>query len=237
MGIQTNIKLRCTVGNIIYYQWKGIHCIRTVPAKVRQTAPTKKAATDFGIAVKCSAVVRSLFRPLLPEPANRSIIYKTDAAFRKWLKENPLDNTEPVNGIPYFNGLSFNDGCDLQKIIQLKVAISRGADGGLLLQWPAFNPVTAIKAPTGTKQIVVKYIIATLDMNNAGQHECAETAFTIPYTDDMIPAKEIQFENATGFKCIALVGMAIRYYKDGLQSKPINILRRKPAGIADSFYN
>lgn len=74
-------------------------------------------------------------------------------------------------------------------------------------------------------------------MNPAAQHQCSETVFTIPYTDGMIPAKEMLFENATGIKCIALVGMAVRYFKDDLQSQPINILRWKPAGIADSFYN
>src|SRR5665213_3254549 len=77
MGKQTNIKLRGTVENIIYYQWKGIHCIRTVPARVRQTKATKKAATDFGMAVKSSAVARSMFSKLMPQqPAGRSVIYK-----------------------------------------------------------------------------------------------------------------------------------------------------------------
>ncbi len=67
MGKQTNIKLRGTVENTIYYQWRDIHCIRTVPARVRQTKATKKAATNFGIAVKSSAVVRSMFSKLMPQ--------------------------------------------------------------------------------------------------------------------------------------------------------------------------
>lgn len=238
MGIQTNIKLRGTVGNIIYYQWKGIHCIRTVPAKVRQTKPTKKAATDFGIAVKSSAVVRALFRGLMPEiPANRSVIYKMDGAFRKWLKGNPLKNTEPADGISFFDDLSFNDDIELKKVLQLKVTISRSVNGGLLLQWPAFNPVAAIKAPTGTRQIVITYIVATIRMNGVDGHQCAETNFTIPYVDGMIPEREIQFENVTAFKSLALIGMAICFYKDNLQSQPVNIMRWKPAGVVGSFYN
>jgi hypothetical protein len=237
MGIQTNIKLRGTVENTIYYQWRDIHCMRAVPAKVRQTKPTKKAAKDFGIAVKSSAVVRSLLRPLMPEPADRSIIYKTDDAFRKWLKENPPGNTEPVNEITYFNGLSFNDNSSIQKILQVKVTIGRGMEGSLLLQWPAFNPVTAIKAPAGTSQVVVQYIAATLNMKQPGQPQCAAANFIIPYADEVLPAKEILFENITGARNLVLVGMAIRYYKDDRQNKPINIMRWKPAGVVGSFYN
>src|SRR5665213_1153418 len=109
MGKQTNIKLRGTVENIIYYQWKGIHCIRTVPARVRQTKATKKAATDFGMAVKSSAVARSMFSKLMPQqPAGRSVIYKVDGAFRQWLQGNPLKDPAPVNEIPFFDGISFN---------------------------------------------------------------------------------------------------------------------------------
>ena len=237
MGKQSNIKLRCTVENIIYYQWKGIDCIRTVPAHVKQTKPTKKAATDFGKAVKSSAIIRSLFRPLLPEPANRSIIYKMDGAFRKWLKANPLDNTEVVNEITWFDGLSFNDSCDLQKVLKIKITINRTADGGLLLQWPPFNPVTDIKAPTGTRQLDVQCIITTLPMEQPEQAQCVETNFSIPYTDEIFPVQEVELPNVTRPHCLVLVGMAIRYFKDDMQNKPVNILRWKPVGIVGSFYN
>jgi len=57
MGKQKNIRLRCTVENIIYYQWKDIDCMRMVPPKVRQTDSTKKEASNFGVAVNM---------PLLP---------------------------------------------------------------------------------------------------------------------------------------------------------------------------
>ncbi len=238
MGIQTNIKLRGTVSNIIYYQWKGIHCIRTVPARVRQTKPTQKAAKDFGIAVKSSAVVRALFMSLMPEiPANRSFIYKTDGAFRKWLKENPLKNTEPTDGIPFFDDLSFNDEAELKKILQVKVIICRSVNGGVLLQWPAFNPVTAIKAPVATRQIVITYIAATIRMNEANGHHCAETKLTIPYVDEIIPAREIQFDNVTAPQSLALIGISVNFYKDDLQNQPVNIMRCKPATVVGSFYN
>ena len=218
MGIQKNIKLRCTVENIIYYQWKGIDCIRTVPAQVRQTKATKKSATNFGVAVKSSAVVRSLFRKLMPvEPPARTLIYETDGAFRKWLQGNPLSNAAPVDGIPFFDGLSFNEAVNFQGIVQMKVRITRSADNALLIRWPEFNPVAVIKAPSGTAQVIIRYMVATLDMNPKNEPYCTETNFTIPYVDEVMPAQEILVQNATGPECLALLAMSARYYKDELK--------------------
>lgn len=238
MGKQTNIKLRGTVANIIFYQWKGIHCIRTVPARVRQTRPTKKAASDFGRAVRSSATVRAAFRQLMPTiPADRSVIYKTDGAFRKWLQGNPLDSAEKVNGIGFFDELSFNDHTRIKRVLNFAISANRGSDGDVLIQWPAFNPLKDIKAPTGTTLVVVNYVMVTINMNSLIQQTPVEETLTIPYTDDKITEKEILFPNATGEKCLALLGMSIRYYRHGLNGLPVNIMRWKPAGVAASFYN
>jgi hypothetical protein len=236
MGKQTNIKLRGTVENTIYYQWKGIHCIRTAPARVRQTAPTKKAAANFGIAVRTSAVVRSLFRKLLPETASRSVIYKTDAVFRKWLQTNPLDK-EPVNDIEFFDGFSFNDAANLKKILKKEVSAERSEDGSLLLKLPALNPVEDIDAPAGTCQVVLQVIAATVDMKKPGMHCSTGANIVIQYNDTPLPAQEILFANATKAGCIALVATGIRFYKDNIQSRPVNIMRWKPVAIIAGFYN
>jgi len=238
MGLQNNIKLRCTVENIIYYQWKGIDCIRTVPAWVRQTKATKKAATDFGVAVKSAATMRSLFGKLMPvKPPARSLVYETDGAFRKWLQGNPLSEVAPVDGIPFFEGLSFNEAVDFKGIVQVKTGITRNGDGGLLIRWPEFNPVATIKAPSGTVQLVIRYMVATIDMRLNGESHCAEANITIPYVDEVMPPQEILVQNATVPGCLALVGVSGRYYKDALQATPINQLRWKPSAIVGSFYN
>ncbi|HEY8658795.1 MAG TPA: hypothetical protein VIL78_07145 [Hanamia sp.] len=238
MGKQTNIRLRCTVDNTIYYQWRDVDCIRTVPARVRQTAPTKKEASNFGVAVKYAAIARSMFRKIVPmvQPG-RSWVYKTDSTFRNWLRTAPLGETGPANGIPFFDGLSFNEAVDFRRVMQVPVQISRGNNGSLVLQWPAFSPLATFKAPAGTHQVIVKYLAATLDMQQPGNYHEAKAGFTIPYTDTTIPAGTMLLENATAPGNLALVAMAIYYYKDDLKNAPVNMLRWKPAGIMASFYN
>lgn len=238
MGKQTNIKLRGTVKNIIYYQWKGIDCIRTVPARVRQTAPTKKVAKNFGVAVMNAAVARSLFRKILHiMPPGRALIYITDGAFRKWLHTNPLDEKVTTDDIPFFNGLSFNEEANFDRIIQAKVSIKRGLNGEVMIQWPACNPINDVKAPTGTVHIVIKYLAATIDMQQPGVYHATETEFSFPYKNETIPAKEMILKNVTAPRTLALVAMTIWYYKDNTLSKLITSLRWKPSGIIASYYN
>ena len=238
MGKQTNIKLRGTVENIIYYQWKGIHCIRTVPARVRQTKPTKKAASDFGLAVKCSASLRSSFKYLFPEiPAVRPLIYAMDGAYRKWLQINPLDDEEKIDHINLFNELSFNEKVTISKVLNVNILVSRGNNGDVIINWPAFVPINTIKAPEGTIHIIINYVMVTQDLKVPVTCQSLETKLEIPYNGETIPAKEILLPNVTGRKLLAILGMSIRFYKQGWRSMPVNSVAWKPGGVAGSFYN
>ena len=238
MGKQKNIRLRCTVENIIYYQWKDIDCMRTVPPRVRQTDPTKKEASNFGVAVKYAAVARSMFRKIVEElPPGRSVIHTTDGAFRNWLRTAPLDDNTPIDGISFFDGLSLNDTIDFRRLMQVPVHISRGDNGSLQLQWPGFNPLTSFKAPTGTVQITIKYLAATIDMRQPGLYHDVKTEFSVPYIDTTLPAGKIMMENVTAPGSLVLVAIAMYYYRDNLKNEPVNILRWKPSGITASFYN
>ncbi|HVI45828.1 MAG TPA: hypothetical protein VM802_13220 [Chitinophaga sp.] len=49
------------LGNLIGYRRNGQHCLRSMPAIVRQTAATRKAAQRFGMASKRGALIRHAF--------------------------------------------------------------------------------------------------------------------------------------------------------------------------------
>ena len=104
-------------------------------------------------------------------------------------------------------------------------------NGRNLTRWFILKPLRE------QRRVVIQYIVATLDMAREGAHHYSATDITIPYIDETMPEQEILFENVTGANCFALVGMAIRYYRNTIQNNPVNIMRWKPAGIAGSFYN
>ncbi|HVI49333.1 MAG TPA: hypothetical protein VM802_30995 [Chitinophaga sp.] len=49
------------LGNLIGYRRNGQHCLRSMPATVRQTAATRRAAQRFGMASKKGALIRHAF--------------------------------------------------------------------------------------------------------------------------------------------------------------------------------
>lgn len=162
MGIQNNIKLRGTVENLIFYQWKDIHCIRTRPAKVKQAPVAIKNAGIFGMAASRSAVLRALLKPLMPEPGNRKIIHRTDAAFREWLRAEPLNDDAPVDQVDAFQQLSFNEKRELSEFLRVPISVIRNTDNQFELYIAEFDAVRDIKAPRYTSEIFLQIMIASL---------------------------------------------------------------------------
>ncbi len=234
MGKQRDIKLRGTVDNVIYYQWRNIHCMRSVPARVRQSSNTKIAATQFGLAVKTAAALRAMLKPVLPDPTNNAIRYELDGAFRKWLHTDPLEKTEQETGIPFFEDFSFNKSATLGRLFRV-VKVNRAIDDSLLIQMPAFNPLRDVSAPKETSSLQLQFTAATLSFDDQVPGKCVSIDWRIPYEDKIVPLHEVILPGLTAPRSLALMVMGIRYYR-GNQIM-IDQMRWKPMGIVGSFYN
>lgn len=233
MGKQGDIKLRGTVENIIFYQWKGIHCICTVPAQVRQTDNTKQAASIFGLAVKSAAALRAMLKPVLPGPANNVIRYDLDNAFRKWLHTGAFEKAEEESMIPFFNDLSFNKAATPGKLFRI-IKVNRVNDSDLLLELPAFNPAKEVTAPKGTTRLQLKLTTAVLSFRDQAQNKCVSADWHVPYEDKTMPLHEIILPELTVSQSLVVIVMGMRYYRN---ENLIDQMRWKPMVIVGSFYN
>ncbi|WP_127125376.1 hypothetical protein [Pseudoflavitalea rhizosphaerae] len=66
MAIQSGkIRFTGSIGDLIGYYRKGVHCLRSRPLEVKQTANTKQAAHRFGIASRTGKMIRQAFSPYL----------------------------------------------------------------------------------------------------------------------------------------------------------------------------
>jgi hypothetical protein len=234
MGKQGDIKLRGTVDNVIYYQWNGIHCMRTVPKRVRRSDSTKIAAVKFGLAVKSAAALRAMLKPVLPDPTNNAIRYELDGAFRKWLHTDPLEKPEQETMIPSFKDFSFNKASTLGKLFQI-VHISRATESGLLIKLPAFNPLRDVTAPKGTSRLQLQFTAAVLSFSNPVQNKCVSVDWNVSYENKTIPLSETVLPGLTFPQSLVLLVMGIQYYRGN--ETMINQMRWKPVGIVGSFYN
>lgn len=233
MGIQSNIKLQGTVENLIFYQWRDIHCIRTKPAKVNQAPVAIKNAEIFGMAANRSSVLRGLLKPLIPEPGNRKIIHRSDAAFREWLKTEPLHDPAPVDNIHAFNHLSFNEKRELQEFFRIPIIVIRNADNHFEMQIAEFDPLSDLKAPENTSEISLQIMIASLNMENPSVVDCKETMLIIPYRRETLPARQCMLPIAADEGQLTIIALALHYTTAGQIEKN----DWKPAGIVGSFYN
>ena len=223
--------------NFILSEWKGISYIRSKPLKMNQTNATIKTADIFGMAANRSKILRILLNQLLPDPKNRECTKRVDNAFRQWLYTEPLHDQLPVDAIPFFNGLSFNEHSEWQQIFRIEVTTNRLTNGKLQFHFPELNPLQDIKAPNGTKQILIKIAVAAIQMDNPFIQDQYKTQLSIAYVPGTINPQDISIPVETARGRVSVVALAILYFTDDNGQTVVDQLKWKPAAIVGSFYN
>ncbi len=237
MAIQSNLKLKGTFDSLIFYQWKGIDCIRTRPATVKRVPVAIENSRVFGLAANRSKILRCLLQPVLPEPGNRKMIHRLHKAFSDWLKTNPLQISAEVNNLALFNGLSLNEALQDAPRFKLAVPVSRMADNILQVHLPSFNPLLAIKAPENTIKVVLQFKAVSLAMDDPSIVETVSSVVNVNYAPGILPAQSINLPllTATGKLCIII--MSVQYFLNSNKAQAVDLLPWMPCTIVGSFYN
>lgn len=102
MAIQTG-KIRFTgrLGDLIGYYRNGVHCLRSMPLKVKQTKASVRASHKFGAASSNGKLIRQAFGPHL-------YVKKGTA----WV--NQLNSALIRSGVQHMKGYSFNQFADIK---------------------------------------------------------------------------------------------------------------------------
>jgi hypothetical protein len=223
--------------NVVISSWRDIITIRSTPVKVKQTHPTIRVGRYFGMASNRAGILRKLLNPLIPDPASRELIYRLQDAFYQWLRAGALNNDQPINDIPFFNGLSLNEKNEVRQFLNFSVSVNRTADGQLSLHLPDFDPVKQIKAPADTRLLYLKIALAGLGVGNPDQQVAFQTELTIPYIAGVLPAQDIDLHLDTKAGRLVLVSITLQYFTGNSVEQTASQLPWKPAGIVGSFYN
>jgi hypothetical protein len=81
MAIQTGIfPFSGKLGQVIGYRRNGIHYLRSMPATVRQTTATRKAAREFGVASRKGKLIRRAITPHLNINRDGSLVNRLNKA-------------------------------------------------------------------------------------------------------------------------------------------------------------
>jgi hypothetical protein len=235
MARQTNIKLSGTYGNVIFYQSRGEAYMRSKPATVKRVPVAIQNSLIFGTAASSSRILRSLLAPILPMPGNRLVMYRVNRAFSQWLRSEPETNTNPVDTISFFNGLSLQPDNELQQYFKIPVKSVRTANGTLQLQLPPFDPVLQIKAPKGTIQVQLQIGAAAITLVENSIPQFCEVDVSVNYVPGMLAPQLVNLPMATGAGRLVIVALSLQYStgNTGLVTQPA----WQPAGVVGSFYN
>src|SRR5687768_17723317 len=109
MAIQNTSYVKGTVGQIIFYEFRGKPVLRTKPSKVRQTKATKASAKEFGRAVRYSKEIRWELTPLVNVSDDRSLMYRMNSVLLKWLIQGKEDDNQLPKNIEGFDDFQLNE--------------------------------------------------------------------------------------------------------------------------------
>src|SRR5437868_15114255 len=96
-------------GHVIGYMWKNIACLRTVPVQVLQTSATKGSAKKFGIAQKTAKHIRHALPSILPDPKDRKMMHRLNAAVYQWLLHSKMNSKDHYQPVIELGGFSFSE--------------------------------------------------------------------------------------------------------------------------------
>lgn len=211
MAYQINTKIEGTIGSTIFYKWRGDYLFRSKGNTGRQAIQAKQQAGIMGRASALSARLRKSFKPLLPGPTNRALMYRLNNILQQWLRSGQPSITEQINEIPSLKGFSFS-GDDFYVVMP----ISRTRDGHLLLHIPAFDSPNPIHPLPFSGQISLHIMAASCNLDDAADNRSYETILDIFYNGTPIPAQDLLIPLQTMPGCITLVALSVNKMSTGV---------------------
>lgn len=218
MAIQKDTKYIGTVGNLIFYKWMDIYCIRTVPANVRRTEPSKQAALNFGKVSSRSKMLRQSFDHFIAAPRDKEM--------QKRLKKSLLESihfTETGEGeMPNhpLKGFRFNEALSIEQLLGFNLNISERPGGNYELEVPEINPFSLIKAPVGTSRVQLEIKGFSFSFDHDRTSNGTAVTLTIPYVNETQPAFSAKLKTLYEKPCVVLFAARLSYWNQDVRIAP-----------------
>jgi hypothetical protein len=231
MASQKNNVLSGMVGNVIFYEFRGVQCIRVRPARVKQSKATKISAGQFGQASRISRLLRSGFHELLADTKEKNMMYRLNKVLLQWLRNgNPANSAQ---GFSFIDQFQFNEKTSLAEKLKLPLTLDWEQPGKIIVNIPKLLPSRDIAAPAGTG--TVQWQIAAVSCTIADRSELAGYSvrtIDITYNDNLVPANKIELPIVLKAGHLTVVSLALKYkvVKNG-NSILVNDARWLPVGI------
>jgi len=238
METQTINNYRKINVNIVSQQWSPVVTINSMPAKTILGTAKKAYSEVFSTSKRTGKNLWELLTPILPDPANKESRQSLDIAIYQWLLTAPLQNTLPVNNVPFITGFQFNEEFTLEEMEKAAFTVIRNPDNTLEITTPEFNPAKDICAPLNTESFSFKIMAVSCDVVEGMKTGGYISELNIPYNDEQIKSQNIHLPLNAKQGDLILIALAVEYtilIDDS--SKVVHDQRWMPAGIIWAGYN
>jgi hypothetical protein len=234
MAKQENSQLVGTVGNLIFYKYRGQYCVRMKPNNVRQTNATLKSGLNFGKASQIGRQIREMIWTINPCKSDNAMIYKFTGALNKmiyWKEKmgNPFMGLTKNPG--YIGEFQFNYRADMPFVLQPAVTVPES--GLLQMRLVPMVPAEDLNAPYDTDHILLKIIITSTSLTEMKTEKTNITEVRIPCNHEIFYPDDIVKPVNTNPGRLIMIVLAIEYFINenggtvrltGLKKMPCNVI-------------
>jgi hypothetical protein len=235
MGRQRDSKLVGTIGNIIFYNYRGEYCMRTKPVSVRRTKASINSGLNFGKASKISGQIRKAVAPINPASSDMRVLYRLTAAMNKFISWKEKKEAASINmprKLPFISGFQFNDQADLSSISALQLTVKTTVPGTTEIGLPPFVPSQNLQAPSNTNSIILKMILMGMSLDKAETDIIGNGEIEIPYSNMPFqpPVVSIPASSKPGGLVMLVIAVQYMVSKNG-EIELLNDKRKLPCGV------
>ena len=225
-----------TLGEFIYYNWKGKQCIRAKPVKFERTEASVKSAFNFGKASRMGSNFRDVIKSINPSKKDIQVTYRFTGALNKFISWREKQISVPFDisgGLPYLKDFQFNDLADIRNMPFLKVWVKITEPGIIEISLPSFRTKEIIPYYIYANQFKCKMILAGIDLDTDEAEEYGKAVIEIPTNVEIfdLPVQTMRTAKEPG-KLMILVLALQNFTSKNDESEMSTDKKKLPCGIA-----
>jgi hypothetical protein len=237
MATVTDVFVRGSVGNLIFYRRMGKSCARVKRVNLKQTAATRVRGINFGVASRAGKALRNGLTAAMSVPTDRNMQNRFSGSIAKWIGLSGIEELVPTDKVPFVSELAFTREQPFNGRFQVPVSISSPQKNIVALSIDAFIPTSHISAPAGTVSVTLVISIAGCLLKTGEPLGNQAHTEEIPYNDLQVPAHVLEFHVATSAGSLTVTAARL-IYKKWEHNAWIEINKQAfvPAGVIDARY-
>lgn len=235
MARQRDSKLVGTLGNVIFYNYRGKYCMRTKPVSVHRTKASINSGLNFGKASKISSQIRRAVASINPANSDMRVLYRLTAAVNKfiaWKGKMEAASIKMPKKLPFIYGFQFNDQADLSSFRDIQPTLKSTESGLAEISLLPLIPTQSLQAPSSTNSILLKMILLGVNLEQAETKLLGKSELEIPFSGEPFQPPVIPIPDSSKLRDLTILVMAVQYMvnKNG-EIELLDNKKKLPCGV------